>query len=223
MTNVAMDINITDAEGNPANGEFFVSSPTYSGAFSVVNGIATLPDDSTGTISFTFIPDDSAAANGPTQYMIGGTIGFTDPCWRGRLDSGLPVHHYRRSTGRAPAQLLLAVRRDRPGSLLVASPAQRAGRPRIAGDQRRRRHGEQSINHHGSTANRPEREGLARYLPDHRNPGRQSAGDAVAHRRLRRYRARANGRRDFLARIFSRGHLRRLHRHVQPLRCPGRH
>ena len=79
MTNVAMDINITDAEGNPANGEFYVSSPTYSGAFSVVNGIATLPDDSTGTISFTFIPDDSAAANGPTEYMIGGTIGFTDP------------------------------------------------------------------------------------------------------------------------------------------------
>ena len=79
MTGVSMDINITDAEGNPANGEFFVSSPSYSGAFSVVNGIATLPDDSTGSISFTFIPDDSAAANGPTQYMIGGTIGFTDP------------------------------------------------------------------------------------------------------------------------------------------------
>jgi RHS repeat-associated protein len=79
MTNVTMDINITDAEGNPANGEFFISSPSYSGAFSVVNGIATLPDFSTGTIAFTFIPDDSAAANGPTQYMIGGTIGFTDP------------------------------------------------------------------------------------------------------------------------------------------------
>ncbi|MGO8897662.1 MAG: beta strand repeat-containing protein [Isosphaeraceae bacterium] len=79
MTNVAMDINITDAEGNPANGEFYVSSPTYSGAFSVVNGNATLPDYSTGTISFTFIPDDSAASNGPTQYNIGGTIGFTDP------------------------------------------------------------------------------------------------------------------------------------------------
>ena len=51
-----MDINITDAQGNPANGEFFVSSPSYSGAFSVVNGVATLPDNSTGTITFTFIP-----------------------------------------------------------------------------------------------------------------------------------------------------------------------
>ena len=79
MTNVVMDINITDAQGNPANGEFFISSPSYSGAFSVVNGVATLPDNSTGTITFTFIPDDSAAANGPTQYHIGGTIGFTDP------------------------------------------------------------------------------------------------------------------------------------------------
>ncbi len=79
MTNVVMDITITDAQGNPANGEFYISSPTYSGAFSVVNGVATLPDYSTGSISFTFIPDDTAATNGPTQYNIGGTIGFTDP------------------------------------------------------------------------------------------------------------------------------------------------
>ena len=79
MTNVVMDINITDADGNPANGEFFVSSPTYGGQFSVVNGNATLPDFSTGTIAFTFIPDDSAAPSAPTIYNIGGTIGFTDP------------------------------------------------------------------------------------------------------------------------------------------------
>ncbi len=79
MSNVTMDINITDAEGNPANGEFYVSSPSYSGAFDVVDGVATLPDDSGGTISFTFIPANTAAANGPTQYNLGGTIGFTDP------------------------------------------------------------------------------------------------------------------------------------------------
>ncbi len=66
-------------QGDPANGEFYVSSPTYSGAFSVVNGIATLPDYSSGSISFTFIPDDTAAPDAPTQYQIGGTIGFTDP------------------------------------------------------------------------------------------------------------------------------------------------
>ena len=79
LTNVVMDINITDAQGNPANGKFFVSSPSYSGAYSVVNGNATLPDNSTGTITFTFIPDDSAAPGAPTLYRIGGTIGFTDP------------------------------------------------------------------------------------------------------------------------------------------------
>ncbi len=79
MSNVTMDINITDAEGNPANGEFFVTSPSYSGAFDVVDGVATLPDYSSGTISFTFIPANTAAANGPTEYNIGGTIGFTDP------------------------------------------------------------------------------------------------------------------------------------------------
>jgi hypothetical protein len=79
MTNVVMNINITDAQGNPANGKFFVSSPTYSGSFSIVNGHATLPDSSTGTITFLFIPTDSAAASAPTLYRIGGTIGFTDP------------------------------------------------------------------------------------------------------------------------------------------------
>ena len=80
MTNVAMDITITDSSGNPANGEFYISSPTYSGSFiNVVNGTATLPDNSTGTITFTFIPDDSAATGTATIYDIGGTIGFTDP------------------------------------------------------------------------------------------------------------------------------------------------
>ena len=79
MTNVSMTINITDAEGSPANGEFFVTSPSYSGDFSVVDGEAALPDDSTGTISFTFIPANTAAANEPTEYMIGGTFAFTDP------------------------------------------------------------------------------------------------------------------------------------------------
>ena len=80
ISNVVMNINITDAQGNPANGEFYVSSPTYSGAFSVVNGVASLPANSTGTITFTFIPDDSAATNGPTIYHIGGTIGYTGSC-----------------------------------------------------------------------------------------------------------------------------------------------
>ena len=79
MTNVTMDIDITGSAGDPANGEFYVSSPTYSGAFSVINGVAALPDYSSGSIAFTFVPDNSAAADGPTQYDIGGTIGFTDP------------------------------------------------------------------------------------------------------------------------------------------------
>ncbi len=79
LSNVVMNINITDTLGNPANGEFVISSPTYSGSFSVVNGSATLPDNSTGSISFTFIPDDTAAPNAPVLYEIGGTISFIDP------------------------------------------------------------------------------------------------------------------------------------------------
>ena len=76
---VIMTIDITDAEGNPANGEFYVAGPSYGGSFSVVNGVADLPMGDSGTISFTFIPDDSAAAAGATQYDIGGTLSFIDP------------------------------------------------------------------------------------------------------------------------------------------------
>ena len=79
LSNVTMDIHITDVAGNPANGQFFISSPTYSSQFSVVNGNAILPDNATGTIKFTFIPDETAAPTTPIQYRIGGTIGFTDP------------------------------------------------------------------------------------------------------------------------------------------------
>ncbi len=79
LGNVVMNINITDAQGNPANGKFFVSSPSYSGGFNVVNGIATLPQGTTGSVAFTFIPNDTAAPTAPTLYRIGGTIGFTDP------------------------------------------------------------------------------------------------------------------------------------------------
>ncbi len=79
LSNVVMNITITDAQGNPANGEFYISSPSYSGDFSVVNGEATLPDNSTGAMAFTFIPDISAAPSAPTLYRIGGTIGFIDP------------------------------------------------------------------------------------------------------------------------------------------------
>jgi hypothetical protein len=79
LTNVVVNVNITDTNGNPANGEFFVSGPTYGGAFNVVDGSATLPVNTTGTIAFTFIPNDSAAASAPTQYDIGGAVSFTDP------------------------------------------------------------------------------------------------------------------------------------------------
>ena len=107
------------------------SSPArrYSGAFSVVDGVATLPDYSTGTISFTFIPDDSAAANGPTQYHDRRHHRLHRPGRRGRHDSGLPVHDHRRSAGRAAAQLLPAA--DVIGEIPSRPKSSPASRPSL--------------------------------------------------------------------------------------------
>jgi hypothetical protein len=79
LTNIQVDLNITDANGNPANGEFFIETPTLSGSLTAVDGTGTLAAESSGGAGFTFIPVNGAANNGPTVYFIGGTISYMDP------------------------------------------------------------------------------------------------------------------------------------------------
>jgi len=79
LTSMQLVLNITDANGNPVNGQFYISSPTFTGSLTAVDGTGVLPADASGTVNYTFIPDDSAAANGPTVYYIGGTLSYVDP------------------------------------------------------------------------------------------------------------------------------------------------
>ena len=78
LTAVQVTINITDAQGNPANNMFFFAAPTLS-TLTAVDGTGTLAAGATGTANYTFIPTDAAASNGPTQYFIGGTLSYIDP------------------------------------------------------------------------------------------------------------------------------------------------
>ena len=69
LQDVELDLNVTDADGNPANGVFFVSDPTLSGALTAVDGTGILPAGSTGTVTYTFIPTDQAAPDGADDLL----------------------------------------------------------------------------------------------------------------------------------------------------------
>ncbi len=79
LTDVELDLDVTDAAGDPVNGLFFISSPSLSGGLSAVDGTGELPADSSGSVTYTFIPDEDAALTAPTVYDIGGTLKYVDP------------------------------------------------------------------------------------------------------------------------------------------------
>jgi hypothetical protein len=85
LQDIALALNVTDASGNPVNGVLFISSPTLGGALTAVDGTGVLPPGSTGSVSYTFIPTNTAAANGPTVYFIGGTLTYVDPDMGGEV------------------------------------------------------------------------------------------------------------------------------------------
>ncbi len=89
LQDVELDLIITDANGNPVNNAFSISSPTFTGGLTAVDGTGTLAAQSSGTVSYTFIPTDSAAVNGPTLYHIGGTLEFDDPDMGGEVTTSL--------------------------------------------------------------------------------------------------------------------------------------
>ncbi len=79
LTNVEVDLTVTDTAGNPVPGTFYISAPKLGGGLTAVDGTGTLPAGMTGTVEYEFIPTDSAAVNGATEYQIGGTLKYTDP------------------------------------------------------------------------------------------------------------------------------------------------
>jgi len=89
LTDIEMDLIVTDANGNPVSGAFYISSPTFSGGLNAVDGTGTLAAQSSGTVSYTFIPADSAAPTAPTLYHIGGTLKYVDPETGGEVTTPL--------------------------------------------------------------------------------------------------------------------------------------
>jgi hypothetical protein len=74
LQDIDLQLDVTDADGNPVNGLFYISSPTFSGALTAVDGTGSLPADSSGSVTYTFIPSEDAAQTTPTIYYIGGTL-----------------------------------------------------------------------------------------------------------------------------------------------------
>ena len=78
LTNVQVQILVTDANGNPVNNALYISTPTLTG-LTAVDGTGSLASGSTGSAVYTLIPTNTAAPDAPTIYEIGGTIAYTDP------------------------------------------------------------------------------------------------------------------------------------------------
>ena len=89
LENVEIDLYVTDANGNPVNGVFYISSPTFTGGLTAVNGTTSLAAMASGTVTYTFIPTDAAAPTSPTLYHIGGTLKYVDPDMGGEVTTAL--------------------------------------------------------------------------------------------------------------------------------------
>jgi hypothetical protein len=89
LENIDLNVIVTDANGNLANGVFYISNPTLGGALTAVDGTGVLPAMASGTAAYVFIPDVTAAPNGPTVYNIGGTLSYVDPATGGEVTVSL--------------------------------------------------------------------------------------------------------------------------------------
>ncbi len=78
MDTIAVNILITDADGNPANGHFEIQTQTLQN-ISDVTGTGTIQSEETAVITFLFIPERSAAPTSPQEYNFGGSVVYWDP------------------------------------------------------------------------------------------------------------------------------------------------
>ncbi|NUQ61376.1 MAG: S8 family serine peptidase [Pirellulales bacterium] len=78
ITEVRLDIQFNDQNGDPATDKFVIMAPKLRD-LSAVDGTGTILPGATGTALFTFVPTDDAALLGPTWYSIVGTLRYVDP------------------------------------------------------------------------------------------------------------------------------------------------
>ena len=82
LQQVLVQLHVYDTSGDDVTSLFTIESPTLTG-LSAVDGTGTLDGNTTGSASWTIIPSDQAAADGDTQYTVGGVIEY--------VDNGVPV------------------------------------------------------------------------------------------------------------------------------------
>ena len=75
LESVRLDFEIVDADGVAAGERFVVLGPTLA-TLTGVDGTGTLAAGASGSATFTLIPGDSAAPNGPTIYKVKGTLSY---------------------------------------------------------------------------------------------------------------------------------------------------
>jgi alpha-tubulin suppressor-like RCC1 family protein len=75
---VRLALDIRTLDDSSANDRFFTGAPELAG-MTAIDGTGSIPPQTTGSARFLFIPETSAATNGPTDYAIGGTLRYLDP------------------------------------------------------------------------------------------------------------------------------------------------
>ena len=76
LTNVGLKVIVRDANGNDVTNLFTIQGPTLNG-LTAVDGTGMLAMNTSGTATFTLIPDDNAAPTGPEQYYVSGELDYT--------------------------------------------------------------------------------------------------------------------------------------------------
>lgn len=80
LSNVTLDLQILDSDGNVHNDYFGITDKSISGfsGNSIINGDAALDANSTGEAKVLFVPTINAAPQTPVVYYFGGTLSYYD-------------------------------------------------------------------------------------------------------------------------------------------------
>jgi len=78
LTGVRLNLDIRAEDGTPANDRFGIKGPVLKG-LSAVDGTGVVAANGSGSALFTFVPNRTAAPQGPAVYRFGGTLRYIDP------------------------------------------------------------------------------------------------------------------------------------------------